>query len=252
MLELSNVNAGYGKQDIIKNISFTLAKGQSLAIIGPNGCGKTTLLRAIANLIKHSGTITIDGHKIADLKPKQQAGYIAMLGQISAANFAYSVYDTVMMGRYPHQRGFLTPPGHADKKMVENCLNLVNLWEKRDKPINILSGGQLQRVYLARTLAQNPSLILLDEPTNHLDLKHQLQLIDYLRDWGRQEDKGIIGVMHDINLARHLTDNILLMKEGRIAAIGHADDVLKGDLLKDVYEIDVAAAMKKMLTAWVN
>jgi iron complex transport system ATP-binding protein len=250
MLIVSNVSAGYGGRDVIFDIDFNVDKGESLAIIGPNGCGKTTLLRAIAGLIKFSGSITIDGLGLAQLKPRQQARRLALLSQLAPANFAYSVYDTVMMGRYAHLSGLLAPPGAADREMVQNCLNVLDLADLRHKPINTLSGGQLQRVYLARALAQDPDIILLDEPTNHLDLKYQFQLIDYLKNWAVAENKTIIGVLHDINLARYLTENMLVLKGGRIAAKGPAAEILSPELLQDVYEMDVFAAMKRTLALW--
>ena len=251
MLKLSNVCAGYGGVDVIHNISFEIEKGDSLAIVGPNGCGKSTLLKAICGLVNFRGQIEIDGQSAAALKPRQRAAKVAMLGQISPVYFAYSVYDTVMMGRYLHMDGFLGTPSRKDKDVVENCLITVKLWDEREKSINALSGGQLQRVFLARTLAQDPQIILLDEPTNHLDLKFQLELIDYLKIWSREQNRSIIGVLHDINLAMRLSDNIMLMKEGEIAAMGKIGDMrLTAAALEDVYEMDVAGAMRETYGLW--
>ena len=250
MLKLTNVHAGYNGTDVIHNISFEIAKGENLAIVGPNGCGKSTLLKVICGLLGFRGQIEIDGANAAVLKPRQRAAKVAMLGQISPVYFAYSVYDTVMMGRYLHMNEFIGTPSRQDKAVVENCLTTVKLWDERDKSINTLSGGQLQRVFLARTLAQDPQIVLLDEPTNHLDLKFQLELIDYLKNWAREQNRSIIGVLHDINLAMRLSDNIMLMKAGEIAAMGSIGDVLSAARLADVYEMDVAGAMKETYEIW--
>ena len=251
MLKLSNVCAGYGGVDVIHNISFEIAKGDSLAIAGPNGCGKSTLLKAICGLIGFRGQIEVDGQNVAALKPRRRAAKVAMLGQISPVYFAYSVYDTVMMGRYLHMDRFMGTPSRKDEDVVESCLATVKLWDERDKSINALSGGQLQRVFLARTLAQDPQIILLDEPTNHLDLKFQLELIDYLKIWAQEQNRSIIGVLHDINLAMRLSDNIMLMKEGEIASMGNIGDMrLTAAALEDVYEMDVAGAMRETYALW--
>jgi iron complex transport system ATP-binding protein len=250
MLKLANVCAGYGGTDVIHNISFEIEKGESLAIAGPNGCGKSTLLKVICGLLDFRGQIEIDGSNAATLKPRRRAAKVAMLGQISPVYFAYSVYDTVMMGRYLHMDGLLGTPSRQDRAIVENCLNTVKLWDERDKSINTLSGGQLQRVFLARTLAQDPQIVLLDEPTNHLDLKFQLELIDYLKSWAHEQNRSIIGVLHDINLAMRLSDDIMLMKAGKIAAMGKIGDVLSAATLEGVYEMDVAGAMRDAFKIW--
>jgi len=252
MLNLTNVCAGYDGTDVIHNISFGIKKGESLAIIGPNGCGKSTLLKVICGLLDFRGQIHIDGEDAAALKPRQRAAKVAMLGQISPVYFAYSVYDTVMMGRYLHMDGLFGTPSRQDKDVVENCLSIVGLLDSSDSGINTLSGGQLQRVFLARTLAQDPQIILLDEPTNHLDLKFQLELIDYLKTWSREQNRSIIGVLHDINLAMRLSDNIMLMKAGKIAAMGKIDDTISAIALENVYEMDVVGAMKETYDLWKN
>ena len=250
MLKLSGLSAGYNGIDVIKNLSLEVQSGESLAIVGPNGCGKSTLLKAICGLLPFRGAVEIDSESVAAMKPRQLAAKVAMLGQISPVYFSYSVYDAVMMGRYLHMGGLLGAPTRADKDFVEKCLATVKLWDERDKSINKLSGGQLQRVFLARTLAQDPQIILLDEPTNHLDLKFQLELIDYLKNWAQEQNRSVIGVLHDINLAIRLSDNIMLMKEGEIAAMGKIGDAVSVAAMKAVYEMDVAAAMREAFAMW--
>jgi len=251
MLTLNNVSAGYDGVDVLSNISFSVKQGENLCILGPNGCGKTTLIKAIAGLIPSKGNIQIDGKSITRMKRHEIASKIAVMSQISTIFFSYTVYETVLLGRYLHMKGnaFKEPSAH-DKSCTIECLKAVGLYDFMHRQINTLSGGQLQRVYLARTLAQEPSIILLDEPTNHLDLKNQAELIDYLRDWSKVDGHTVIGVLHDINLAIRLADNVLVLKNGETAAFGKAEEVINSKLLNDVYDMDVVEFMTDSLRRW--
>lgn len=251
MLRVRDLRAGYNGIDVIKDISFSLSSSESLCIVGPNGCGKTTLLRAISGLIPSRGVIELDNQPIQELGRKGVGRKIALMSQLTSLYFSYTVFETVMMGRYLHMKGgVFSGPSKADVDSVEECLRAVKLTAQRDKEITALSGGQLQRMLLARVLAQEPQLILLDEPTNHLDLRYQTELMDYLREWASYKDHAVIGVLHDLNLAMSLADNILLMDGGHIAAHGSASDVLRGPLLREVYGMDVAGYMKSSLNRW--
>lgn len=251
MLTLDSVSAGYGGVDVIKGISFSVQPGEKLAIIGPNGCGKTTLLRAIAGLLPYSGQILLEGRLAKGMKQRKIAEKIALLSQISGVYFSYTVYDTVMMGRYAHMKDrLLGIPSSRDKEKVYESLQAVGLWDTRDKEITELSGGQLQRVFLARTLVQEPKVLLLDEPTNHLDLKYQAELVEYLKNWTVESRCAVIGVFHDINLALQLDGNLMVMKEGHIRAMGKGSEIVVGGLLEEVYEMDVAQYMRRSLRIW--
>lgn len=251
MLSLRNVSAGYNGAKVIKDISFSVNAGESLSIIGPNGCGKTTLLKAIANLLPYEGDVELDGISARKLKSREISRKIAMLNQIAAIYFSYTIFDTVMMGRYLHIKDrLLGLPSEEDKARVMSCLEAVDLAGDRDREITKLSGGQLQRVFLARTLAQEPDIILLDEPTNHLDLKYQIELIEYLKAWAGAGRRVVVGVLHDINLALRMSGNLLVMKEGRVQAYGKTDDIVSGELLERAYEVDVARYMRESLKIW--
>ncbi len=251
MLILDNISAGYEGIDVIKNISFSLEAGENLCILGENGCGKTTLIKAIGGMIPIKGQINMDNMNICRMKRKEIAKKIAVMSQITSVYFSYTVYETVLLGRYVHMDSYsLRGPSEKDKEYTIDCLRAVGLYDIRDKQINTLSGGQLQRVYLARTLAQEPEIILLDEPTNHLDLKHQSGLIDFLKGWSKGNQRSVIGVLHDINLAMRLADNILLMKEGKMLAYGKTKEVLTKNILNQVYDMDVVGYMKNSLSKW--
>ena len=251
MLRLRGVSAGYNGSDVVRDISFDVGSGENLSIIGPNGCGKTTLLKAIAGIIPYRGEVEIDGKPARKMKHREIAVKIAMLSQISGIYFSYSVFDTVMMGRYLHIKDkLLGLPSEADRAYVADCLKAVDLLDVKDRSITALSGGQLQRVFLARTLAQEPEIILLDEPTNHLDLKYQVELIGYLKKWAASGSRVVVGVLHDINLALRLSENLMIMKDGGIKAIGKTTEIITGALLEETYDIDVAQFMRESLKIW--
>ena len=251
MLSLSKVSAGYNGTDVVKNITLNVESNENLSIIGPNGCGKTTLLRAISNVLPFKGDIEIDGQPVRRMRHREISLKIAMMSQISGIYFSYSVFDTVMMGRYLHiSDKFLGRPSEEDRECVNRCLEAVDLIKEADRAITTLSGGQLQRVFLARTLVQEPEIILLDEPTNHLDLKYQLELIEYLKKWSGDGNRTVIGVLHDINLAMKLSDMVMVMKDGEVQAHGKTDDVISDSLMEEVYEIDVAHYMRESLRRW--
>ncbi|MGL5259328.1 MAG: ABC transporter ATP-binding protein [Lachnospiraceae bacterium] len=251
MLKLKNISAGYDETKVIHSISFQVPKGENLSIIGPNGCGKTTLLRTIANLIAFEGEIILGEENIQRLKPRELAKKVALLSQMTHIYFGYTIYDTVMMGRYPYQeRKLLTTTTKKDQDKVIDALEVVSLLELKDRDISTLSGGQLQRVFLARILVQEPEIILLDEPTNHLDLFYQVELIDFLKTWANENKKTVIGVLHDLNLALRLSNRMLLMDKGKIRALGTAKEVLKQENLQQVYGFDVSQYMRESYSIW--
>ena len=251
MLELKNISAGYGADDVIKEINLSVAPSECISIIGPNGCGKSTLLKVIAGLLPYKGEVLLNGQAIKAMKRTMLASKIALLSQMSALYFSYSVFDTVMMGRYVYNKGKLSSvPSKNDREIVLNCLSATNLLDLQDSDITKLSGGQLQRVFLARALAQDPQIILLDEPTNHLDFKHQIELVNYLKAWAIDNNRAIIGVLHDINLAMLLSDNVMIMHNGKCLAQGQGRDVVTDELLENVYEIDVASYMRQLCKWW--
>ncbi len=251
MLELKNVSAGYGKTDVLHDISCTFPEGSCWCILGPNGCGKTTLLRVMAGLLPHSGQVLLDGQEISTRKRRELAGRIALMSQINTVYFPYTVYDAVMLGRYQHMKGsLLGSPSREDRESVERCLEYTDLSDLRSRMLNELSGGQLQRVFLARAMAQEPVTLLLDEPTNHLDIRNQVELADYLHHWCEDGKHTVIGVIHDINLALRLSRNVLIMREGRIMRKGNFSAIADSEFLYSIYGMDLLGYMREASKLW--
>ena len=200
------------------------------------------------------GEVLVDGKDIKTLRRREIASYISFLSQISRAYYSYSVYETVMQGRYVHGGSFFSGTASGDREVVERTLETLGLADLADKQITTLSGGQLQRVMLARCMAQESPVLILDEPMNHLDMKVQSEFIDYLLKWrekpvmmegGREYAPTIIGVFHDINIAAYLADEIALISDGRLLAFGEKADILKDELLEKAYQFDVAGYLEK-------
>lgn len=250
MLKIKNLYSGYDDVDIIKDISIDVNKGENLFIIGPNGCGKSTLLKSIANVIDYRGNIKIDDKEVSSFDRKTLAKKVGLMSQISEIHFPYTVYETVSLGRYPYTKGFFSSLSKEDIKIVLDNIEKVGLTKEKDKMITDLSGGQLQRVFLAKLFSQDPDIILLDEPTNHLDYKYQIELLEYVKIWSKSKNKIVVGVLHDLNLVHNFADNVIMLDKGVIVSKGKTKEVLNGFKLKDVYDIDIKEFMLKALNKW--
>ena len=250
MLNISHLSCGYGGPPVVKDVSFRVREGERLCILGPNGCGKTTLLRAMAGLLPASGSIQLNGSDLRKLSVRQRAKKLALMSQLSQTAFGYTVHETVMLGRYARRTGGpLAGESAEDRRVVQESMTLTGTWELRNRLITQLSGGQLQRVYLARTFAQEPQAILLDEPTNHLDLRYQVELIESLRAWVQTAGRCVVGVLHDINLALAFADTVLLMEHGTVLTQERVEH-LDTSLLNRLYGMDVRTHMKTTLERW--
>ena len=261
-VKVSHLSAAYGKgaeAQVLHDVSFCASSGRRLCVMGANGSGKTTLLRALIGAIGYEGSITYDG---ADLKTFTRGGVaqrVALLTQMNRSYFSYTVEDTVAQGRYVRSTGLMHSVNEKDRAVVERVLAATGLRKIRKRSIGTLSGGQLQRVFLARTLAQETPVILLDEPTNHLDLKYQEELLSYLAEWShgmttlldnRTYRNTVIGVFHDVNLAISFAEDVCVLKDGRLLAFGESQEVLTDDLLQEAFDVDVRAVMERHMRRW--
>lgn len=250
MLMVKELSCGYGKKKVLSEISCSLEAGEILCIIGANGSGKSTFLHALMGLLPSEGQILLEGQALTGFSHKERAKKLALLSQYSQVDFPYTIWDTVLFGRYAHRKHCFQGNSPQELDFVQEILQSLGLWEQRDSLISQLSGGQLQRVYLARTFVQNPQMILLDEPTNHLDLKVQVDLFLQLKDWVAQEKRGVIGVFHDLNAVGHFAHKVLLLKEGRCLAYGKVEDVLSPQNLQEAYDMDVHGYLAESYGRW--
>lgn len=274
---MENVSAGYEKNNhILKNLSLTINEGGICGILGPNGSGKTTLLRVLSGTLPYEGNVQINLNstkkeeninsdisgctpiEISSAPRKLLAHYIAMTPQFSSTYFSYNVYDTIMMGRYAHLgssfKDILGGISKNDKEIVDKYIEKMGLSELKDKSISELSGGQLERVLLARTFVQETPIILLDEPTNHLDIRYQSELLNYLKEWITKTTtvdeitykNTIISVFHDVQMAAYLSDEIILMKKGQIIKKAPVNEIINRELLQEAYDTDVMSFIETM------
>lgn len=239
MLQVNELSGGYGSGLIVRGVSFSVKQGELFGILGPNGSGKSTLLNMISGLIKPAaGEVLIKGRPIDSYSPKELARIVAVLPQMTSSQFAYTVKETVSLGRYAHQTGFFKSWTERDEEMVQEAMQRTGTAAFSEKPLSALSGGERQRVFLAQALAQEPEILLLDEPTNHLDLPFQKDLLDLLK---RMTADGltVVSIFHDLNLSSLYCDRLLLMNKGRIHALGQPADLMVEQEIRDVYSTEV-------------
>ncbi len=238
-VELKNIIFGYDKRKIVNDISLNIEAGSFTSIIGPNGSGKSTLLKIISSLISpDNGVVRFGGIDIRTMSQLDIARKVAVVPQENNIEYRFTVQDIVMMGRYPHLGRFQTE-SISDYKLVGNALEMTNTLHLKDRYINELSGGEKQRVIIARALAQQPKIILLDEPTSYLDIQHQVEVLELLERLNKEEGLTVIAILHDINLAARFSSNMILLKDGVIIGKGSPKEVIISENLKNAYEIDM-------------
>jgi iron complex transport system ATP-binding protein len=229
------VSFGYGRALVLDGVEVAVGPGRVVGLIGPNGSGKTTLLRTLyAALTPRAGLVTLDERPIGDLKPRELARRLAVVAQEGSGELPLTVADTVLLGRAPHLTTFQRP-GRDDHRIAAAALTRVGVRHLADRVFAGLSGGEKQRVLIARALAQRADHLLLDEPTNHLDIRYQHEVLQLVRRLG----VTTVVVLHDLNLAARYCDELVLLDTGRVAAAGTPDAVLRPEVLEPVYGIGV-------------
>lgn len=238
LLESRDLTVRYGARPGILGVSLGVGPSEVVALVGPNGAGKTTFVRAILGLVPAtSGQVLVEGLPLASLSYRQRAMRMAWLPQEEQPQENVAVLDYVMFGRYAHVPPFY-PEGGADHARAEAALRSVGLWDRRESGIWEVSGGERQRVLLARAFAQEAPILLLDEPTSHLDISHQLELLDRLRGWVKGAARCVVAAMHDLNLASRYADRVVVLSRGRLVEDGRPERVLSPGLLRSVWGID--------------
>jgi iron complex transport system ATP-binding protein len=232
-LTVDNIHVILAKKKIIKNISLRVHNNQFVGIIGPNGSGKSTLLRSVYKAIKPSeGIVRLDTMDILNTHQRMVAKYLAVVGQFNEINFDFSVYEMVMMGRSPYKH-LMETDSQKDKEIVDMALRMVNLEHLANRNFLSLSGGEKQRVILARAITQKPRVLILDEPTNHLDIKYQLQIMRVIKSLRI----CVLAALHDLQIASEYCDYIYVMKHGELFAQGTPCDLLTKELIREVYDV---------------
>lgn len=238
LITIDNVSAGYGNREVIHDLSLSLNAGMFYGLVGPNGSGKTTLIDLmLASLTPHQGTILFHGRDVTEYGHRRMALEIALVPQDFRINFDFTVYEVVMMGRHPHIPRFANP-GLVDREIVDHVLAELEITDLADRLITQLSGGEKQRVIVARALAQATPTLILDEATSSLDIQHSLHIFQVLKRRQREEKATVIAAIHDLNFASAYCDAIILLHQGRLVTIGPPSEVLSRDRLQEVFAID--------------
>lgn len=233
-LETKNISFSIGKTKILKDISFGVEKNSFVGIIGPNGSGKSTLLKCIYGVNKpDGGNIYFEEEDLLAMPGKERAKKIAVLAQESSGQFDFSVGQVVEMGRYPHKKA-LENYSKEDEEIIDSVLEKMKLQDYRERSFNTLSGGEKQRVLIARLLIQQSDFIILDEPTNHLDIGHQIDIMNTIKDMG----VTVLAAIHDMNMAALYCDKVILMKKGEVLKQGNVEEVLTPEMLKTLFNVN--------------
>jgi iron complex transport system ATP-binding protein len=234
-LTINNLSFNYSSIPILKEINLEIGLGEVLSIVGPNGSGKSTLLKCINRILKpKQDAILIDGQDTRKLNLRELSRLMGYVPQSSTNSFPFTVFDVVMMGRKPYIHWSI---GEHDNEIVAQMLDFFGIGHLAMRHFNELSGGEQQKVIIARALAQQPKLMLLDEPTSALDIRHQLEILCILKSLAQSKERSVIVTMHDLNLASRFSDRMLMLKKGEIYALGTPEAVLTEKNIEEVYGI---------------
>lgn len=238
-LQINNIACRYETVNVLENINFSADEGDFIGVIGPNASGKSTLLKSISKILKpHIGVVLLNERNLYTLKSIEVAKKIAVVPQESVISFAFSALEVVLMGRIPHLNRF-EMESTKDLAIAKKAMQLTNSWYLRERPINQLSGGEKQRVIIARALTQEPKVLLLDEPTGHLDINHEIEILDLIKKLNKEERMVVIAIFHDLNIASQYCDRLILLNKGKIFTAGRVGNVLTGENIEKVYGIKV-------------
>lgn len=236
MIEIRNVSKSYGNKTVLDDVTLRVAPGSFNMIVGGNGAGKSTLINIVGSLLEQDcGSVYLDGKHINEYSRDERAKKISLLKQDNQVNLNLTVKDLVGFGRFPYSKGRLT---EEDEQIIMDSMEKTHTLEYADREINKLSGGQRQRAFLAMILAQQTDIILLDEPLSSLDLKHSVQFVNMLKEICKKENKTVLMIVHDLNVASMAADTIIALKDGKLQACGCVEEVIEKDSLFDIFGVD--------------
>ncbi len=239
MLKIESLSVNYGSHQVLHDVSLNVQSGEILALIGPNGAGKSTLIRAASGVVQtQGGHIRTNGDDFHSLTPIERAKYLAVVPQAVSLPPAFTVWETVLMGRTPYL-GFLGQTSSSDEAIARDALKRVHAFELAERRVGELSGGEAQRVLLARALCQSTPILLLDEPTAHLDLQYQISLLELIHELAHHDRLAVLIALHDLNLAARYADRVALMVAGQIRSAGTPREVLTPELISEAYCLPV-------------
>ena len=237
-LDIEDLCFSYRDKPVLDGITLNIVPGEVIGIIGPNGCGKTTLLKHLnRNLDPNAGRVLLGGADIEEMKKSEIARHIAVVPQSNEINFSFTVRDIVTMGRMPFLERF-QGESSSDLNKVEDAMKKANISDFADRYINTMSGGERQRVIIARALAQTPEIILLDEPTLHLDISNQFDVLDLVKKLSDEDGLTVVIVSHDLSMVVRYCDRIVMLKDQKIFAVGEPEEVLTPDNMKEIFNVD--------------
>ena len=236
IIKAQNICVSINDKEIVHNLSLEIPEGKVTAIIGPNGCGKSTTLKALSRILPYKGSVTFKGNEMSALSQREFAKSLAILTQSPQAPSDLTVNDLVEMGRFPH-RGFLGRGGKDDKEHVEWALAQTGVTAMRNRLLNTLSGGERQRAWIAMALAQRPEVLLLDEPTTYLDICHQLEIMQLIGRLNQELGLTVVMVVHDLNHAIMYADHVVVVKAGKLVTSGAPREIITADLLADEFTL---------------
>jgi len=239
MFKIESLSVSYGTRKVLQSITLEVEAGEVLALIGPNGAGKSTLIRAASGVIPvHAGSVVVDNEDLLTLPAMRRARFLAVVPQAVLMPPAFTVWETVLLGRTPYLN-FLGHVSSRDEEIAHQALQKVDAFDLAERRVGELSGGEQQRVLLARALAQSTPILLLDEPTVHLDLQHQVALMEIVRSLARSDNLAVLIALHDLNLAARYADRVALLVNGEIKAVGTPRQVLTPEIISTAYHLPV-------------